>query len=119
MSARCSAAAEGSVPVGASPFQTTADPAGDSGSSIDTVSSSQFQASALPPRIERQSEPDFECVLVDDGSTDGCLEISHDFASRDCRIRVFSKPRQGLVPTLIEGAAHCRSPIIARMDADD
>lgn len=69
--------------------------------------------------IQRQSEPDFECVLIDDGSTDGSLARARDIVRGDARFRIFAEPHEGLVPTLLKGTAICRAPILARMDADD
>jgi glycosyltransferase involved in cell wall biosynthesis len=69
--------------------------------------------------IERQTESAFECVVIDDGSTDGSLETARAFAARDSRVRVFSEAHEGLVSSLRKGTARCRAPIIARMDADD
>lgn len=69
--------------------------------------------------ILRQSESALECVLIDDGSTDGSLALAHRLAARSPRIRVIARPHRGLVPTLQEGTTLCRAPIIARMDADD
>jgi len=69
--------------------------------------------------ILRQSEPAFECLIVDDGSTDGSLALAHRLAARDRRIRVLERPHRGLVAALQEGAARCEAPLIARIDADD
>lgn len=69
--------------------------------------------------ILRQSEPALECVLVDDGSTDGSLSLARRLSARDGRIRVVARSHRGLVATLNEGVRHCAAPIIARMDADD
>lgn len=69
--------------------------------------------------IERQSESDIECVLVDDGSTDRSLEMAHRQADRDPRFRVFAEPHHGLVHSLIKGTARCRGAFVARIDADD
>ncbi len=69
--------------------------------------------------VERQSEPDFECVVVDDGSRDGSAARAEEVARRDPRFRVLRLPRRGLVHALTEGLGHCRAPVVARMDADD
>lgn len=79
-------------------------------------------ATTLPAALaslRRQSERRWECVLVDDGSTDGTLEVAQRFASRDGRIRVLVRPRRGIVSALGDGIAACRADLVARMDADD
>jgi glycosyltransferase involved in cell wall biosynthesis len=69
--------------------------------------------------IQRQSETDWECVVVDDGSTDATAAVVTSFAQQDRRIRLIAGERRGLVSTLNEGLEHCRAPLVARMDADD
>lgn len=69
--------------------------------------------------VERQSERDFECVIVDDGSSDGTRQVALGFASRDVRFRVLSRPHEGIVAALNAGLAECRAELVARMDADD
>jgi len=69
--------------------------------------------------IARQSEPRFECVVVDDGSRDGSRAIAEARAARDPRFRVIAAAREGLVAALNLGLAACRAPLVARHDADD
>ena len=69
--------------------------------------------------LRRQTATDWECALVDDGSTDASLAIARDCAARDPRVRVLARPHQGLVAALNAGLAECRGRSIARMDADD
>lgn len=69
--------------------------------------------------VTRQSEPSWECVLVDDGSADATLSIAQAFAAADARIRIRSTAPLGLIPALNEGLALCRAPLVARMDGDD
>jgi glycosyltransferase involved in cell wall biosynthesis len=67
----------------------------------------------------RQTETDWECALVDDGSTDASLAIARGFAARDPRLRVLALSHRGLVAALNAGLPACRGRLIARMDADD
>lgn len=69
--------------------------------------------------VQRQSEPRWECLVVDDGSRDGTLALARAAAQADSRIRVLARPHAGLVSALRAGLAQCRAPLVARMDADD
>lgn len=65
-----------------------------------------------------QTMTDFELLLVDDGSTDGSLEIARSFA--DPRIVVVSDGvRRHLPARLNEIVRRARGELVARMDADD
>lgn len=66
-----------------------------------------------------QTFADFELLLLDDGSTDGSLEVLRSFALRDPRCVVLTRGNRGLVPTLNEGIALARGEILFRMDGDD
>ncbi len=66
-----------------------------------------------------QTLTDFERVAIDDGSTDGSGALLDRFAARDSRVRVFRQPNGGLSAALNRGLALARSPLVARMDADD
>ena len=46
--------------------------------------------------ILAQTFTDFELLLIDDGSPDGCPAICDEYAKKDSRIRVFHKPNGGL-----------------------
>lgn len=82
-----------------------------------------FNAAATLPAclrsIERQSETRWECVVVDDGSSDTTLECARSFAHRDERFTVVVTSHQGIVAALNTGLQHCRGAFVARMDADD
>jgi glycosyltransferase involved in cell wall biosynthesis len=67
-----------------------------------------------------QSLGDFECLIVDDGSTDGSAAVAAEYARRDARVRLLRMPgRRGLVEALNAALAAARAPLLARMDADD
>lgn len=69
--------------------------------------------------VQRQTFTDWECVAVDDGSTDTTAALLRDAARRDRRLTVVTRTHRGLVAALNAGIAVCRGRFIARMDADD
>lgn len=66
-----------------------------------------------------QTFPNFEFIIVDDGSTDHTRTILEEYGLKDARIRWISRGNQGLTKSLNEGLALARGGFIARMDADD
>ncbi len=69
--------------------------------------------------VQRQSETDWECIIVDDGSSDGTTEMARALAGEDARVRLVERAHGGIVAALQAGLAECRAPLIARFDADD
>jgi glycosyltransferase involved in cell wall biosynthesis len=69
--------------------------------------------------IIRQEFCSFELIIMNDGSTDGSLEIIRHFADRDKRIVTVDRENRGLIHTLNEGVSRALSPLIVRQDADD
>ncbi|HEV2293538.1 MAG TPA: glycosyltransferase [Tepidisphaeraceae bacterium] len=69
--------------------------------------------------ILAQTFRDFEFIIVDDGSTDGSLTILQEYARRDARIKVISRPNTGCWKASNDGIAASSGALIARMDADD
>lgn len=69
--------------------------------------------------VARQTERDFECLIVDDGSTDDSAGIAEAFVRGDTRFRLVSRPHAGLVASLEAGLDAARAPLIARFDGDD
>lgn len=78
----------------------------------------RFVAQAVES-VLRQSQRDFEFIIIDDGSSDGSLEILKRFAAADARIVLRSRANTGLSVALNEGLALARGHYLARMDADD
>ena len=69
--------------------------------------------------ILNQKFDDFELVIVNDGSTDGSLEVLQEYAARDRRVRLTSRPNAGLIGSRNELLDAARSDLVACMDADD
>ena len=69
--------------------------------------------------VERQTERDWECLVVDDGSQDGTAAVASALAGSDSRFRVFRLSHGGIVSALNAGAELCRGELVARLDADD
>jgi glycosyltransferase involved in cell wall biosynthesis len=69
--------------------------------------------------ILAQTFVDFELIAVDDGSRDNSLSILQQYAARDGRVKVISRPNTGIAGALNDGIAAARAPLLARMDADD
>ncbi len=69
--------------------------------------------------VQRQRFPDWECVVVDDGSRDATRELAASFAGRDPRFRVLARPAAGVVAARNAGLDLCRGASIALLDADD
>lgn len=65
-----------------------------------------------------QDMPDFELIVVDDGSTDGTQEIARSFT--DPRVRVVDQPANlGIASTVNVALALARGQFAARLDNDD
>ena len=69
--------------------------------------------------ILAQTHDDFECIVVDDGSTDDTARVLAGYASRDPRVRLITQTNTGLTRALIAGCAAARGAYIARHDAGD
>lgn len=66
-----------------------------------------------------QSCSDFECILVDDGSTDGSLAICRQYEAADPRVRVLTQPNSGVSAARNAGLDAAQGEYIAFIDSDD
>ena len=66
-----------------------------------------------------QSFKNFECIVVDDGSTDRTQRILAELSQRDARVRPLRIEHSGIVAALNAGLKEARGALVARMDADD
>ena len=69
--------------------------------------------------ILAQTCPDFELLLIDDGSPDGCPRICDEYAARDPRVRVIHKPNGGLISARNEGIRAAGGDYVCIVDGDD
>lgn len=69
--------------------------------------------------IEGQDMVDFECMLVDNNSTDGSRTIAEKWMGRDSRFKLISESRQGVMFASNRGAQESKGQYLARMDSDD
>lgn len=67
-----------------------------------------------------QTYRDFELILVDDGSADGCPAICDGYAEQDSRVRVVHKLKnEGLVSARNTGIRNAHGKYVCYVDSDD
>ncbi len=69
--------------------------------------------------ILNQTFADFQVVLVDDGSPDGCAAICDEYARRDSRVTVIHKENGGQGSARKAAVPECRGEYIVCVDSDD
>lgn len=69
--------------------------------------------------IIAQSFTDWECIIVDDGSTDKSGSICDEYVSKDSRFHVIHKQNEGVSKARNLGIQKSKGDYIAFLDADD
>lgn len=66
-----------------------------------------------------QTHRNIEVIVVNDGSTDGSLEIMRDYERRDSRLRVIDKPNGGYGHSVNRGLSEARGEYLSIIEPDD
>lgn len=69
--------------------------------------------------IKKQTYPNIELIVVDDGSIDGSLEYIQKNYSKEPNLKILSKPNGGLGSSRAHGAQNASGDFISFLDADD
>ena len=69
--------------------------------------------------LSDQTLQDIEVILVDDGSTDGSLNICQEYVQDDSRFRCFHKENEGVSATRQFGLDRATGEYVIHLDADD
>ncbi len=67
----------------------------------------------------RQSDPDWEALIIDDGSTDSTAALIAQYAGGDARIRSLCGPGRGVSAARNLGLAHASGRRLLFLDSDD
>ena len=66
-----------------------------------------------------QTEPDWECICIDDGSMDDSGALLDKYAARDSRFRVFHQKNAGEGPSRNRALDEVRGRFVVFLDSDD
>lgn len=85
---------------------------------VPTFNQAQYLGHALESLLE-QTDPSWEAIVVNDGSTDGTAAIIDAYAARDPRIRAVHKENGGVASALNTGLMKARGEWVHWLSSDD
>ncbi|MDY3820319.1 MAG: glycosyltransferase family 2 protein, partial [Bacteroidaceae bacterium] len=85
---------------------------------IPCYNQAEFLLQALQG-LQEQTLQDFECIIVDDGSTDQSAQIAEDFIKGDHRFRLIKKANGGTATARNAGLRAATGEYVQFLDADD
>ena len=85
---------------------------------IPCYNQGKFLGDALKSVIA-QSFPNWECIVVNDGSTDNTRDVALQFASSHSRIKYVEQGNRGLAAARNAGLQHIRGTHVQFLDSDD
>lgn len=86
---------------------------------IVPVHNAEEKISGMLDSILCQVYTNYECILVDDGSTDSSLQICREYVERDCRFHSISQKNSGVSAARNQGLKNAKGEYITFLDADD
>ena len=86
---------------------------------IVAVHNVRDQVGAAIASLRAQSFPDFEALVIDDGSTDGSADVAREAWGDDPRFRLIQQANRGLSAARNTGLAQARGAFVAFLDGDD
>jgi glycosyltransferase involved in cell wall biosynthesis len=86
---------------------------------VMSVHDGERHLAAAIDSVLAQTFRNLELIVIDDGSTDSSPAILAGYAAGDERVRVYHQENVGLAVALNRAVSYARTPLIARLDADD
>ena len=78
----------------------------------------QYLEKCLDSILDLNTEADFEAIIVDQGSTDGSIELVEELMKRDNRFRIDIFPEKSLNAKRNRGIKLAQAPIVGFVDDD-
>jgi len=85
---------------------------------VPCYNQSRFLPDALDS-VFRQTIKDWECIIIDDGSSDDTKRVAYEWIERDSRFRYYYKENGGLSSARNYGLSNAMGRYIQFLDADD